>query len=58
MTPIPVTVMVEPHLMDTGIWCHVCNLPSAVRIVFTLQRNPTVRIGESTACTDCGAIGS
>ncbi len=48
------TVRVEAHLVETGLWCDHCLLPSMVRFVVTLRHNPMGRLGEVVACTDCG----
>ncbi len=49
-----VIVRVEAHLVETGLWCDTCLLPSVVRFVVTLRHNPMRRLGEAMACTDCG----
>ncbi len=48
-------VKVEAHLVETGLWCDGCLLPSKVRFVIALRDNPLARLGEVASCTDCGA---
>jgi hypothetical protein len=45
---------VEGHIVERGVWCPHCLLPSALRVVVTPVADPSCRLGEFVGCADCG----
>jgi hypothetical protein len=52
---VVVTVAVEAHELDRGIWCGPCALPSVHRYAVVLAADPTVRLTNLMLCHDCGS---
>lgn len=55
MPPLGVTVYVVPGDPETGQWCEVCLLPSAVLVpIFTLYEGPVITLfGRCLYCPQC-----
>lgn len=45
-----------PGVLETGIWCNACFLPSAARVEMTAMIDGVESVvGEMTVCIDCDA---
>ena len=55
------TLTLEVHVLDVeaGVWCHRCNLPSAVKVHCAIVGATSLRILgrlDRTCCQDCGTV--
>lgn len=55
--PSELVIPVDLTVVQRGLWCHACALPSVVRVAVTLVADPTVRLTQVNVCTDCGEHG-
>lgn len=53
------TVWMRTWGLETGVWCEVCALPSAVEVVYDLTCSRDAAPGHlrtTTECVECGTV--